>query len=138
MKKYLVGFFYSLPVQLLFLHFRKYQVFLLFWYILFSTVNGTFMNTYGANSLFLAPEYLGNVDFLSSMLVGISVAIFIMSWNITTFILHGKHLKFLATTAQPFLKFCINNAVLPLIFLIFYLFKAISVSSGKASFVIEI
>lgn len=126
MKKYLVGFFYSLPVQLLLLHFRKYQVFLLFWYILFSTVNGTFMNTYGANSLFLAPEYLGNVDFLSSMLVGISVAIFIMSWNITTFILHGKHLKFLATTAQPFLKFCINNAVLPLIFLIFYLFKAIS------------
>ncbi len=126
MKKYLVGFFYSLPVQLLLLHFRKYQVFLLFWYILFSTVNGTFMNTYGANSLFLAPEYLGNVDFLSSMLVGITVAIFIMSWNITTFILHGKHLKFLATTAQPFLKFCINNAILPLVFLIFYLFKAIS------------
>ena len=126
MKKYLVGFFYSLPVQLLLLHFRKYQVFLVFWYILFSTVNGTFMNTYGANSLFLAPEYLGNVDFLSSMLVGITVAIFIMSWNITTFILHGKHIKFLATTAQPFLKFCINNGILPLIFLIFYMFKAIS------------
>ena len=109
MKKYLVGTFYSLPVQLFLLHFRKYQVFLVFWYILFSTVNGSFMNTYGANSLFLAPEYLGNVNFLSATIVGVSVSIFIMSWNITTFILHGKHIKFLATTAQPFLKYCINN-----------------------------
>ncbi len=131
MKKYLEGTFYSLPVQMFLLHFRKYQVFLLFWYILFSTVNGSFMRTYGANSLFLAPEYLGNVDFLSSFIVGISVSVFIMSWNITTFILHGKHLKFLATTAQPFLKYCINNAVFPLLFLVFYLVKAVEFDKNR-------
>jgi hypothetical protein len=125
MNKYLAGAFYSLPLQMFLLHFRKYQVFLVFWYILFSTVNGTFMNAYGASSLYLAPEYLGKVNFLSTLLVGISVGIFIMSWNITTFILHGKHIKFLATTSQPFLKYCINNAVIPLLFLLFYLFKAI-------------
>ena len=125
MRQYVAGTFYSLPVQLFLLHFRKYQVFLVFWYILFSTVNGTFMNAYGANSLFLAPEYLGNVDFLSTNLVGASVGIFIMSWNITTFILHAKHIKFLATTSQPFLKYCINNSILPILFLVFYLFKAI-------------
>jgi len=48
-----------------------------------------------------------------------------MSWNITTFILHSRHIKFLATTAQPFLKYCINNAVIPVIFLLVYLFLAI-------------
>lgn len=126
MKKYLVGFYFSLPVQLLLLHFRKYQGLLVFWFILFSTVNGTFLKTYGANSLYLAPEYLGKVNALSACMVGISAGIFIMSWNITAFILHSKHIKFLATTANPFLKFCINNGVIPLLFLLFYLVKAIN------------
>ena len=130
MKKYLVGFFYSLPVQLLLLHFRRYQVLLIFWYILFATVSGHFLESYGANSLYLAPEYLTNVNALSMAMVGFSVGVFIMSWNIATFILHTKHIKFLATTAQPFLKFCINNAVLPLFFLIFYFVYAIEYDSN--------
>ncbi len=125
MKKYLTGLWYSLPVQLLLLHFRRYQVFLVFWYILFATVAGSFMFTFGANSLFLAPEYFGEVNALSTAIVGFAIGVFIMSWNITTFILHHKNVRFLATTAQPFLKYCINNAVLPILFLIFYLFKAL-------------
>src|ERR1044071_3315602 len=125
MKKYLVGFYYSLPIQLLLLHFRKYQVFLIFWFVLFSTVNGTFMKRYGANTLYLAPEYLGNVNALSTSIVGFTVGVFVMSWNITTFILYGKFLKFLATTSNPFLKYCINNSIIPLIFLLFYLVKAV-------------
>jgi hypothetical protein len=107
------------------LHFRKYQVFLIFWYILFSTVNGGFMKSFGANSLFLSPEYLGDVNALAAAMVGFSIAIYFMSWNITTFILHSARLKFLATTSNPFLKYCINNGVIPLFFLLFYLFKAI-------------
>jgi hypothetical protein len=130
MRKYLVGFFYSLPVQLLLLHFRRYQVLLIFWYILFATVSGHFLESYGANSLYLAPEYLTNVNALSMAMVGFSVGVFIMSWNIATFILHTKHIKFLATTAQPFLKFCINNAVLPLFFLVFYFVYAIEYDSN--------
>ena len=43
MKAWLRGFYYSFPVQLLFLHFRKYQVLLVFWFILFTVVNGSFM-----------------------------------------------------------------------------------------------
>ncbi len=124
MKTWLRGFYYSFPVQLLFLHFRKYQVLLLFWFILFSTINGTFMKTFGADSLYLAPEYLGNVNAISSAIVGISIGMFIMSWNIATFVLFSKHFRFLAATTNPFLKYCINNAVIPLLFLIFYFFKA--------------
>ncbi len=124
MKTWLRGFYYSFPVQLLFLHFRKYQVLLLFWFILFSTINGTFMKTFGADSLYLAPEYLGNVNAISSAIVGISVGMFIMSWNIATFVLFSRHFRFLAATTNPFLKYCINNAVIPLLFLFFYFFKA--------------
>lgn len=125
MKKYLVGFYYSLPIQLVLLHIRRYQVLLIFWYILFAIISGNFMQTYGANSLYLAPEYLDKVNPLSTAIVGFAIAIFIMSWNITTFILLTKHIKFLATTAQPFLKYCINNAVIPLVFLFTYFFYAI-------------
>lgn len=120
MKKYFEGFFYSLPVQLVFLHFRRYQILLLFWFILFATISGHFLKPYGADSLMLAPEYLGNVSALSIAFVGFTIGSFIMSWNITTFILHTKRIRFLATTAQPFLKYCINNSIIPIVFLFCY------------------
>lgn len=124
MKSWIKGFYHSFPVQLLFLHFRKYQVLLLFWFILFSTVNGNFMKTFGADSLFLAPEYLGNVNSISYAIVGASIGMFIMSWNITSFILFSRHIRFLAAATNPFLKFCINNSIIPLVFLLFYFFRA--------------
>ncbi len=124
MKAWLRGFLYSFPIQLLFLHFRKYQALLLFWFILFSTVNGSFMKTFGADSLYLAPEYLGNVNSISSAIVGVAVGMFIMSWNISTFILFTRHFRFLAATTNPFLKYCINNSILPILFLVFYFIKA--------------
>ncbi len=124
MKRYLIGIWFSFPVQLLLLHFRRYQIFLFFWYILFATVGGGFMKTFGAYSLFLAPEYFGSISPLSTAIVGITSGVFMMSWNITTFILHSGRIQFLATTAQPFLKYCINNAIIPFAFLIFYLVEA--------------
>lgn len=124
MKAWLNGFYHSFPIQLLFLHFRKYQVLLLFWLVLFSTVSGSFMQTFGADALYLAPEYLGDVNAISSAIVGISVGIFIVSWNISSFILFSRHFRFLAATTNPFLKYCINNAIIPIIFLVFYFFNA--------------
>ena len=124
MKAWFRGFFYSFPVQLLFLHFRKYQVLLIFWFVLFSTLNGTFMKGFGADSLYLAPEYLGNVNALGAGIVGVTIGMFIMSWNIASFILFSRHFRFLAATTNPFLRYCVNNFVIPLAFLIFYFIKA--------------
>jgi hypothetical protein len=121
---YLRGIFYSLPVQLLFLHFRKYQILLAFWLLMFSVANGSFMKSFGADALFLAPEYLGNVNSISAAIMGMSIGVLIMCWNITTFILFSRHFTFLAATQYPFLKYCINNSVIPLTFLIFYMVKA--------------
>ena len=82
------------------------------------------MKSFGADSLYLAPEYLGNVTAISFGIVGIAVGMFIMSWHVTTFILFSRNFKFLATTTNPFLRYCINNSVIPLIFLLFYFLKA--------------
>ena len=83
------------------------------------------MKLFGANALFLAPEYLGNVNAGGAAITGMATAVFIMSWNITTFILHSMRFRFLATTRKPFLKYCVNNAVIPICFLIVYFFEAI-------------
>lgn len=121
----------SFPVQLVLLHFRKYQVVLIFWCIIISAVAGQFMSGFGADTLFLTPEYRGHVDFVSALFVGMGLGIFIMSWNITTFILFSRFFKFLATTRHPFLKYCLNNAVIPLAFLVFYFSKAYSFERHK-------
>lgn len=131
MKAWLRGFFYSFPIQLVFLHIRKYQVLLLFWFVLFATVSGSFMKTFGADSLYLAPEYLGNVNSLSSAIVGASIGMFIMSWNIASFILFSRHFRFLAATTNPFLKYCINNSIIPGLFLVFYFIKAFQFAHYK-------
>jgi hypothetical protein len=131
MKQTLKNIYYFFPVQLFLLHFRKFQILLVFWYLLGSTINSGFMKSYGADALFFSPEYLGDVNALSAFIVGIALGVFFMSWNITTFILHSKRCKFLATTSKPFLKYCINNALLPLFFLAFYFYKLIIFDSKK-------
>ncbi len=121
MKKLLTNIFRFFPVQLFILHFRKYQLLLIFWFILYSTINGGFLKNFGADALMLAPEYMGKVDFLGTLITGIAMGVFIMSWHITTFILHSKRFKFLATTSKPFLKYCINNSLIPFVFLVIYI-----------------
>jgi hypothetical protein len=131
MKPFLKGLYHSFPVQLVLLHFKKFQVLLLFWFLLFSTISGNFMHSYGADSLFLAPEYLGNVNAMSAAIMGVAIGVFVMSWNITTFILFCRHFRFLATTSNPFLKYCVNNAIIPLVFLVYYFIRAVEFDKYK-------
>src|SRR6185312_919652 len=125
MKKIFHNFYYSFPIQLLLLHFRKSQVLLILWLILFLTISGYFMGSFGANTLFLAPEYLGTVNMAGAAITGVAAGVFIMSWNITTFILHSGRFRFLATSSKPFLKYCLNNAIIPASFLILYFVEAL-------------
>jgi Patatin-like phospholipase len=129
--QYLKSVYYSFPVQLVLLYLKKYQLLLLFWVILFSTIHGGFMHSFGADALFLAPEYLDNVNALSGAIVGAAAGAFIMCWNVTTFILYSRHFRFLATTTRPFLKYCTNNIIMPGSLLIYYFFKAIEFDSTK-------
>ena len=89
------------------------------------------MHSYGADSLFLAPEYIGQVNAMSAAIMGVAIGVFIMSWNITTFILFCRHFRFLATTSNPFLKYCVNNSIIPLVFLVYYFIRAVEFEKYK-------
>ncbi len=120
MKDRLNGLYRFLPVQLFLLHFRKYQMILVFWVIMFAVVSDAFMSHFGALSLFLAPEYLGKINVASMFLLGGATCIFAMSWHITTFIIHSHRVPFLGATRHSFLKYCTNNSIIPATFLILY------------------
>jgi len=125
MKRLLISVYYSFPMQLLLMHLKRYQLLLIFWAILSATISGTFMKNFGAGSLFLAPEYLGEVNFLSGCFTGFALGVYIMSWNITSFLLISHHFKFLASTSTPFRNFTFNNMGLPILFIFFYLYKLV-------------
>ena len=112
--------YYFLPVQLVILHFRRYQLLLAFWLILVLTLTGNFASTFGASTLFLAPEYLGDISFMSMLLLGGGVGLFIMAWHITTFIINAHRMPYMGAARQTFLVYCINNSIIPLAFLVFY------------------
>lgn len=125
MRARVLALYRFLPVQLFLLHFRKAQLLLIFWGIITFTVAGSFASRFGADTLFLAPEYLGRISVISSAILGAATAVFTMAWNITTFIVHSKRIPYLGAARQAFIKYCINNALLPLIFLTFYLVVAV-------------
>src|SRR5690606_39396193 len=98
----------------------KFQLILAFWIILGLTITGHFAAIFGASSLFLAPEYQGKISEISFSLLGAAMGVFIMAWNITTFIVHSRRVPFMGAVRQAFLKYCLNNALIPLIFLLLY------------------
>ncbi|MEX2590284.1 MAG: hypothetical protein WD334_08760, partial [Chitinophagales bacterium] len=103
------------------LHVKKHQILLLFWVMLFLFISNQLGNEFGIAYLFLDPEYLGEVSFLSFALLGFAIGGFFMVWNITTYILNSNYFPFLATFKRPFAVYCLNNALLPLAFIITYI-----------------
>ncbi|PHI20598.1 hypothetical protein CEQ90_07560 [Lewinellaceae bacterium SD302] len=111
----------SFPLQLLLLHLRKNLMLLLWWMIFTLTVLGFIAPDLGAQYLFLDPEYLGRTGFWSFLLMGLAFGFYVMSWNLSTYLLLANKFEFLACLARPFLKWCINNALLPLAIFFTYL-----------------
>lgn len=121
----LKALFYSFPVQLLINHFKKNQVLLLVWVLLFAVVTQNFGKVLGIPYLFLDPEYMFGVNFRSFFVVGLVLATFTMAFHITSYILDGTKFPFLGTLSRPFSKFCINNSLIPLVFLITYIISIV-------------
>jgi len=116
----ITGFF---PLQLLGLHVQRNFILLFFWMLLFGFVSGFIGKSYGIHYLFLYPEYLGEVSIWSFGLVGFAFGGFVMAFNITAYIFHAQRFPFLATLSAPFLKFCLNNSLLPALFFVFYIVR---------------
>ena len=113
---------FSFPVQLLALHLKKNLFLVAIWVLLAFIVLQGFGTVLGIPFLFLDPEYLNEVSWKSFMLVGLALSIFTMAFHMTTYILDGAKFKFLAVIPRPFVQYCLNNSILPLIFYIIFVF----------------
>lgn len=107
------------PFQLIIAHLKFNFFALLFWSVLFLIVNDSLGYAFGVPLLFLSPEYLGTVSIWSFMILGFSIGGFVMGFNTYSYMQLGPHFPFLTSLSKPFLKFCLNNALIPLIFLLF-------------------
>lgn len=114
------------PLQLLLVNLKRNHLLLLLWIILFGFAGKTIALKYGIPYLFLAPEYLDVVSFWSYFIMGFSIGGFVMVYNISSYIINSKRFPFIATLKRPFVKFCINNSLLPLIFMIYYLYQVVN------------
>ncbi len=125
MMLWLRNLYYAFPVQLLILHLRSHHLFLGLWLILLAFISGLLGQRLGAHYLFLDPEYLGRVDFWSFFFLGLAFGGYYMTWNLTTYLLCAHYFPFLASLSRPFTKFCLNNLIIPAVFLLIYLGKLI-------------
>ncbi|MGK7388831.1 MAG: patatin-like phospholipase family protein [Candidatus Cyclobacteriaceae bacterium M2_1C_046] len=113
--------YYSFPVQLLINHFRRNHIMLLCWILLLLFITGNVGNYMGIPYLFLDPEYLNEVGFKSFFVVGLVLAGFSIAFHIATYIMDGPRFSFIGTLSKPFTKFSLNNSIIPLAFLFFYI-----------------
>lgn len=117
--------YYSFPVQLLFTNIKRNHVLMLCWVILFAMITGGFGKYLGIPYLFLDPEYLNKVSFASFFIIGSVTAGFTTAFHITCYITDGHRFSFIGTLPKPFSKFAVNNSVVPIAFLIMYIFQVI-------------
>ncbi|MBN3582903.1 patatin-like phospholipase family protein [Algoriphagus aestuarii] len=122
---------YSFPVQLLLLHLRKNLALILIWVMLLGIILEKFGVVLGIPFLFLDPEYLHQVSWISFMMVGIGFAVLTMAFHMTTYIMDGSLFKFLAVLNKPFIHFCVNNSIIPTIFYLIYCFSFIFFQLGN-------
>jgi len=122
MKKWINDIFYSFPIQLLGLHCRNNLLLIFIWFLLMALVTGGFGQVFGIKYLFLTPEYMGEVGFLSFFFLGLSFGGFFITWNLTSYLLDAQLFPFLASLARPFTKFCLNNLLIPVAFLSIYFY----------------
>ncbi len=119
------------PFQLLVLHLKKNHLLLLCWLVLFGFITQSMGMKYGVPYLFLFPEYFGESTFWSFGILGFALGAFFTAYNLYSYTTHAYRFPFIATISRPFLKFSINNALLPLIFVITYLISSARLQHTK-------
>lgn len=126
-------FFYSFAFRLVLLDFKKNLILLFFWLFVFGMITSNVAPNYGVAYLFLEPQYFNKISFLSYFIVGFSCGGFIMAYNIASFVKNAYRFPFLASLRYPFMKFCLNNFVIPLLFVVLYSFQIYFFLKGEGT-----
>lgn len=124
MLRILRNIYYSFPIQLLIISLKKHQFLLAFWVFIFIIIVGKYGNTIGMPAVFLDPEYLGKVGYLSFSIVGMGMGVMYVTWNIVMYILHSHRFPFMASLQYPLGMFFINNSIIPVVFITSYIISA--------------
>ncbi len=125
MKYFFYRIIFSFPIHLLIYQLKKNLFLLSYWIVLWGFVSGSIGGGLGVKYLFLDPEYLDKINFFSFFFMGIAWGKFIMAYHITCYILFAYRYKFLASLRSPFIKFCENNSLIPLVFTIYYIVQIV-------------
>ena len=124
--KFLESLYYALPIQLVVFQFKYHKAILGLWVIFFATIGQSFGSSLGIPYLYLAPEYMGEVSFVSLFLLGAGTGAFIAAYHISTYISDSYRIQFLGMLHKPFFTWFINNSLIPLLFIGFYCWKFIA------------
>jgi hypothetical protein len=111
---------YFFPLQLLALHLKKNHLLLLCWLVLFGYITNVMGVKYGIPYVFLYPEYFGASDFWSFAITGFALGGFITPSTCTATRCTVTASRSSPTIARPFLKFSVNNAIIPMLFILTY------------------
>lgn len=111
------------PVQLLFGHIKYNFSGVVYWAVLFLIVSDQFASRYGVPFLFYSPEYLGEISSFSFALLGFALGGFTMAFNMSSYVRLSSKYPFMATLSRPFMKFCLNNSIIPFVFLVLLMYK---------------
>ena len=122
---------YFFPLQLVVLHLKKNHLTLLCWLLFFGYITQSIGLKYGIPYVFLYPEYFGNANVWSFLLLGFSFGGFITAFNLFSYTSHAYRFPFVATLARPFLKFNINNGIIPAVFILTYLWCSARLQINK-------
>lgn len=114
-----------LPLVLVF-HQIKYNIIaLLYWAFLFAVITDSIGSTFGLSYLFLSPEFSGDVSWLSFASIGFAFGGFTMAFHSYSYYKIAPRFPFLTVLSKPFVRFCMNNSLIPFAFVVAYCYKMI-------------
>ncbi|MBK8848210.1 MAG: hypothetical protein IPO27_17410 [Bacteroidetes bacterium] len=120
-KQWIRRFYYSFPIQLVVVQVKKNHFQLFYWLLLFSIVTEIFMQRNGVPFLFFAPEYKGQVSYLSFFITGFAFGLFVIAYHISSYLLNSHRFPFLASISRTFYKYSLNNFIIPISFISLYI-----------------
>ena len=103
------------PLQLFISHAVNFPLLLLPWIVIIGLSTSYFGNHFGLPSIILSPEYFGAVSPLSFAMLGIGMGLFLVLWQVVSYLLHSNMYPFLAATRWPVAVFFLNNAIIPIV-----------------------
>ncbi|AEA46042.1 hypothetical protein [Fluviicola taffensis] len=113
------------PLVLLVHHLKHNLLGLFYWVFFFLLISDKIGVGFGLSYLFLSPEYQGNTSFFSFLLIGFSFGGLTMAFHSYSYMRLASRFPFLAMVNKPFVRFCINNSIIPIIFISYFLIRVV-------------